>query len=556
MRRDGGRMQAVTVVGVIVLAIAAFAGARGRRRGHRLDPVPARVPGGARPVRVLDRVGQTARRLAGPDPQARGDRPRHPDRVRPARDRAAAGPPAPAAATVAAIIVVGSGLVLVAAAFNGGARWFILPALSLGLAAAFVTAAGIDLDGGVGRKDYRPATVAEVHDKYEIGIGELIVDLRSADLPAGRHPHRDGCRRRQRRARRAANVCVNVNATAGMGAISLFDRELGRHRRRLRRRARPPSGTPRIDPRRRRRTRRARGPAHATHEPRTRLASVDRRRRLRHDEAGGNDACIGGSAGAGRGWSAGLGPTSRRSSPGWRCWSLGGRAPARLAGRDRAPLRRRRPDRLCRGRGDPAGERARAARLSRCHHESTMSSQPSASAGRGAGRRPPRRDARASCAATASTSSSAGVCSGLARELGIDPLIVRVAFIAAALAGGVGVAVYVLAWVFLPAGPAAHDGPWVSRLRDRPGVDRGRRSAPACCCSRCCSRSARSGSGSPTRSSGRSVLVTAGGALIWRQSLGGHETRQARGRRTPRRRRRLHAARAPTSRAPGSASRS
>src|SRR3954447_17075886 len=51
-----------------------------------------------------------------------------------------------------------------------------------------------------------------------------------------------------------------------------------------------------------------------------------------------------------------------------------------------------------------------------------------------------------------------GVSAGLARELGIDPLIVRVGFIAAALAGGFGIAIYVLAWALLPAGserPAA-----------------------------------------------------------------------------------------------------
>src|SRR4051812_32972446 len=48
----------------------------------------------------------------------------------------------------------------------------------------------------------------------------------------------------------------------------------------------------------------------------------------------------------------------------------------------------------------------------------------------------------------------AGVCSGLGRHLGVDPLIVRVAFVAAATAGGVGVAVYLLAWIFVPAGDA------------------------------------------------------------------------------------------------------
>jgi signal transduction histidine kinase len=48
----------------------------------------------------------------------------------------------------------------------------------------------------------------------------------------------------------------------------------------------------------------------------------------------------------------------------------------------------------------------------------------------------------------------AGVCSGLARHIGVDPLIVRVLFVAAATAGGVGIAVYLLAWAFVPAGDA------------------------------------------------------------------------------------------------------
>jgi signal transduction histidine kinase len=60
-----------------------------------------------------------------------------------------------------------------------------------------------------------------------------------------------------------------------------------------------------------------------------------------------------------------------------------------------------------------------------------------------------------------------GVCSGLARHLGVDPLIVRVAFVAAATAGGVGVAIYALAWVFVPAGDApAH----AARLRTGRGT--------------------------------------------------------------------------------------
>lgn len=113
----------------------------------------------------------------------------------------------------------------------------------------------------------------------------------------------------------------------------------------------------------------------------------------------------------------------------------------------------------------------------------------------------------------------AGVCSGLAREVGIDPLVVRVAFIAGALAGGVGFAVYALAWALLPA------------TSERAGD---------------LTRTLRSGRAAIEVALGvgllvlsvlltlreldiwfsdaivwPAVLIAAGGALIWRQSLGG-----------------------------------
>src|SRR4051812_17676252 len=45
-----------------------------------------------------------------------------------------------------------------------------------------------------------------------------------------------------------------------------------------------------------------------------------------------------------------------------------------------------------------------------------------------------------------------GVCAGLARETGIDPLAVRVGFVAAALAGGFGLPIHLLARAPLPPG--------------------------------------------------------------------------------------------------------
>jgi signal transduction histidine kinase len=44
-----------------------------------------------------------------------------------------------------------------------------------------------------------------------------------------------------------------------------------------------------------------------------------------------------------------------------------------------------------------------------------------------------------------------GVCAGLGRRLGIDPIVLRVVFIAATAAGGLGLIAYLLAWALLPA---------------------------------------------------------------------------------------------------------
>ena len=44
----------------------------------------------------------------------------------------------------------------------------------------------------------------------------------------------------------------------------------------------------------------------------------------------------------------------------------------------------------------------------------------------------------------------AGVCSGIARRLGVDPLVTRAALIVLILLGGIGVTLYLIAWAFIP----------------------------------------------------------------------------------------------------------
>lgn len=56
-----------------------------------------------------------------------------------------------------------------------------------------------------------------------------------------------------------------------------------------------------------------------------------------------------------------------------------------------------------------------------------------------------------------------GVCGGLARYLGVDPRLLRIAAAALALSGGVGVIAYILAWVIIP--EADDDEPAVAPRR-------------------------------------------------------------------------------------------
>ena len=84
-------------------------------------------------------------------------------------------------AIAAAIISIG--VLLALSAFRGhGARWLIVPAVALAAPLATVSAADISFGDGVGEREYRPVSIAAVPaDGYELGIGQLRVDLRDLD---------------------------------------------------------------------------------------------------------------------------------------------------------------------------------------------------------------------------------------------------------------------------------------------------------------------------------------------------------------------------------------
>ena len=127
---------------------------------------------------------------------------------------------------VIASLAVVAGLALIGTAFVGGARWLIVPALALVLPLGIVSAAGIDLDGGVGDRDYHPASVAQLRDHYEVGIGSLTVDMTDLDLPADETTNLAlDVGMGEAVLYVPSDACVSSDVQIGVGASDVFDRD-------------------------------------------------------------------------------------------------------------------------------------------------------------------------------------------------------------------------------------------------------------------------------------------------------------------------------------------
>ncbi|MEA2419156.1 MAG: hypothetical protein QOE60_1362 [Thermoleophilaceae bacterium] len=127
--------------------------------------------------------------------------------------------------TYVAIAVIVLGLALAAAAFRGGARWLILPALAVALPAGVVSAADVDLHGGVGERNYRPHSAQDIRESYRLGVGHLVVDLRDAHLPPGDRELDLELGTGQVELLVPDDVCVVTHARIGAGYVASLDRD-------------------------------------------------------------------------------------------------------------------------------------------------------------------------------------------------------------------------------------------------------------------------------------------------------------------------------------------
>jgi phage shock protein PspC (stress-responsive transcriptional regulator) len=189
---------------VIVVTILAIAGQRLLAGRGESKPAAARIVGAALVLVAI---------LAGTIVAAAG---------------AAVATAAGGGVAVAAVVIV-LGVAMVGLSFRDHrARWLAVPALVLAIPSGVVTAAGVDVDHGVGSRHYAPAAIADLKPSYELGVGELDIDLRRMQWPTGatvRLKVNVGTGHAQIVV--PEDTCVQADTHAGIGYVGILGEESG-----------------------------------------------------------------------------------------------------------------------------------------------------------------------------------------------------------------------------------------------------------------------------------------------------------------------------------------
>jgi phage shock protein PspC (stress-responsive transcriptional regulator) len=127
---------------------------------------------------------------------------------------------------IIAAVVIALGALIAGVAFMDDLRrkvapWLIGVALVLAVPAGAVAAADIDIDESIGERNYKPAAVADLPDDgYELGTGQLVVDLRELPWRAGETiPVEAQLGIGQMIVSVPPEVCVDANAEAKAGEL-------------------------------------------------------------------------------------------------------------------------------------------------------------------------------------------------------------------------------------------------------------------------------------------------------------------------------------------------
>ncbi len=123
-----------------------------------------------------------------------------------------------------ALIVVG--IVLIAAARTGRHSPLIILGVILTVILTLASSLDIRLQGGVGERTERPATLADVQSEYRLSVGQLTIDLTSVDFSTSPNPRVTasvGIGQLEIRVPKDARVVAVAHA--GAGQVMVFGRE-------------------------------------------------------------------------------------------------------------------------------------------------------------------------------------------------------------------------------------------------------------------------------------------------------------------------------------------
>jgi Cell wall-active antibiotics response 4TMS YvqF len=128
----------------------------------------------------------------------------------------------------AALIAVG--LACVAGAFRGRQHALMVVGVALTVVLSVAVAADWDLDvplaGGVGDRTERPSTPADLAE-YELGVGNLVVDLRQLQVPPGTTPVAARLGVGELVVELPDGVSVEVVASSGLGEVQVLGQQEG-----------------------------------------------------------------------------------------------------------------------------------------------------------------------------------------------------------------------------------------------------------------------------------------------------------------------------------------
>ncbi len=124
-----------------------------------------------------------------------------------------------------ALILVGAAMLFGGVTGRIRARWLTIPALAIAVPLTLAAAADIDADGGIGDREFRPSSVTELRDGYELGMGELLLDLRDVRLPAGSTELEIDVGLGAALVRVPDGVCVDSRVRVGAGAADVLGRD-------------------------------------------------------------------------------------------------------------------------------------------------------------------------------------------------------------------------------------------------------------------------------------------------------------------------------------------